>query len=688
MKVKMAGLRQFGAELEAIARNKKVLIPVIGVLTIPLMYTAMFLGAFWDPYGKLEELPVAVVNSDEGTVFEGKTMHIGLDFTEELKDNKKFDWAFVSKDEALQGMKDKTYYMAIEIPADFSERTTTLTSEHPNPAKLVYLRNDSTNFLAGQIGNSAVETMKSSLNKEVTEAYTRTVFEQLEEAADGIAAASEGAGRIADGTSEAKTGSELLAQNLGKLVTGTAGFQDGVAKLNDAGKQLYGGSKELATGAEELAGGIGQLAEAGGKLAGGAGDAKAGAGKLADGLAASSAGTDKLNAGAAGLAEGLEGWAKQHPELAEDADYQALLAASKQLAAGAEQSAAGQKELKAGADGLEQGFNGLAAGAETLQEKLGEAGAGARELAGGADQLEDGAGQLAAGLSKLNGSVGDLSSGTKQLENGASEMASGLTELEDGTQELSSKLSDASSQTSDLSMSEEKVSMFAEPIQLDVERMTDVPNYGTGLAPYFLSLGLYVGALLITIVYSVREPAIKPQSGWSWFWSKALTLMVIGAAQALIVDSVLLFALKLEVQNMSGFILFSIATSITYMMIIQFLVATMGNPGRFIVIMILILQLTTSSGTYPVELIPDWLQAVAPWLPMTYSVAGFRDVISSGDVGRMWGDAGVLAIFAGAFALLSFAFFTLLRRRGEGGDGGERGAALDSREAGGEPTLA
>jgi putative membrane protein len=300
-----------------------------------------------------------------------------------------------------------------------------------------------------------------------------------------------------------------------------------------------------------------------------------------------------------------------------------------------------------------------------MQQKLGEAQGGADKLSTGADALSSGAGELAAGLSTLNGSVQELSSGTKQLKDGASQMASGLLELEDGTQELSTKLNDASSQTSDLKLSDEKASMFAEPIQLDVERLTDVPNYGTGLAPYFLSLGLYVGALLITIVYSVREPAIRPLNGWSWFWSKALTLMVIGAAQALIVDSVLLFALGLEVQNVADFILFSIVTSITYMMIIQFLVATMGNPGRFVAIIILILQLTTSSGTYPVELIPGWLQGVAPWLPMTYSVAGFRDVISSGDVSRMWSDAGVLAIYAAAFAGLSLAFFTLLRRRNE-----------------------
>lgn len=664
----MKGLRQFGKELSAIARNKKVLIPVIAVLTVPVMYTAMFLGAFWDPYAKMEDLPVAVVNSDQGTEFQGKEMHIGDDFEAKLKENPKFEWAFVSKKEAVQGMKDNKYYMAIEIPEDFSEKTTSLTSEQPEAAKLVFLPNESYNFLAAQIGNTAVEQMKGMLNKEVTEVYTRTVFEKLESAADGIVQASDGAGKIADGTTKAKDGAQLLEKNLSKLTSGTASLQDGVSKLNAAGKQLQGGASELKTGAASLESGIGLLTDASGQLVSGAAGAHDGASKLAGGLTAAAAGTAELEQGAAKLAAGLEGLAAQNEALAADPNFQALVAASKGLAGGLEKSSAGQKELLAGANGLEAGLKQLTAGADTLQGKLGEAKTGASTLAGGLTTLSGGTAELSQGLGKLNESVGSMSSGAKQLEEGATQMASGLVELEDGTHELSTKLSDASSQTSELSLTDDMVGMFAEPIQLDVDRVTEVPNYGTGFAPYFLSLGLYVGALLITIVYSVREPAIRPANGWSWFWSKALTLMLIGAIQALIADAALIFLLKLEVQNMGLFILFSIITSITFMMLIQFFVASMGNPGRFVAIVLLILQLTSSAGTFPLELIPGWLQHVTPWLPMTYSVAGLKDVISSGETTRMWGDAGLLGIYAVVFAALTLTYFILSHRneRGEG----------------------
>lgn len=672
--MRLNGLKQYGKELANIVRNKKVLIPLVAILTVPVMYTAMFLGAFWDPYDRLEELPVAVVNSDEGTEFQGEQMHIGKNFEEQLKENRKFNWSFVSMEEAMDGLQSNKYYMAIEIPADFSAKTTSLTSDKPEAAKLVYLPNESFNFLASQIGNTAVEQMKGMLNKEVTEAYARTVFEKLEQAADGIVQASDGAGQLVNGTSKAKDGALLLQENMSKLAGGAVELKNGAAKLDEAGGKLAKGTSELSKGTAELAAGLGQLADASGALNGAAASAQEGASKLAAGLASAAEGSAQLEAGAGQLAAGLEQMAAANPELAASEQFQSLLKAGKGLSEGLATALAGQTELAQGASSLEQGLNKLGAGANTLEAKLKEAHGGAASLAAGAGKLDEGAGELAAGLGKLNDSVGSLTSGSRELANGASQIASGLLELDSGSRELSDKLSDASKQTAELNLTDEMTDMFADPVHLDVERIHEVPNYGTGFAPYFLSLGLYVGALLLTIVYTVREPAAMPANGWSWFWSKALTMMTVGVVQALIADAALLWLLKLEVQNLPLFVLFSILTSVTFMMLIQFFVTTMGNPGRFVAIVLLILQLTSSAGTFPLELIPEWMQHVTPWLPMTYSVAGLKDVISSGDSAAMWTQAGALGIFAAVFAALTLAYFIASHRRGNAGAGMEAAA--------------
>lgn len=663
----MKGFKQFIGEIGAIVRKPKTLIPVVGVLLIPVMYSGMFLGAFWDPYGKMDKLPVAVVNADSGAISNGEEIKIGRQFTDELKNNAKFDWHFVNREEAEEGLGDHTYYMAIEIPADFSAKTATLTTDAPTPAEIVFLKDEGSNFLASQIGNSAVEQMRTELSQQVTKAYARTVLDQMTTLAEGLGDASAGAGELAAGAADAKAGAAKIEENLHKLATGSATMQQGIDKLASGAGDAAKGAKDMRQGSADLANGLAQLKEAQGQLATGAGGVGQGASNLADGLQASAAGADKLQDGADALAGGLAQLAAAKPDLAEDAGFQQLLAAAKQLAAGAADAATGQHRLADGATQLNAGASRLAAGLDAFGGKLGDAASGGRQLAAGAEKLQAGNAQLSQGLAQLSDRFADIADGSSRLDQGAADMASGLIKLSDGTGQLADKLGDAANQTSGIGgdNADTVANMFADPVNLDVVKTTEVANYGTGFAPYFLSLGLFVGALILSIVYSVKEPAIAPKSAWGWFAGKALTLALIGAIQALIADAVLLWGVGLEVQSVSLFVLFSIATSITFMFIIQFLVATMEYPGRFIAIILLIFQLTSSGGTFPLEMVPGWLQSVGQWLPMTYAISGFRSIVSTGDYGVLRHDAGVLAIFVFAFAALSFVYFAISYRKGQ-----------------------
>src|SRR5262245_27959699 len=140
------GLSLFGREMNRIFRNPKLLIPIIGILFIPIMYSGMLIGAFWDPYGKLDRMPVAVVNADAGADFQGKPLTVGQDLVKELQANKTFHWAFVDRKKAEKGLKDGDYYYVIEIPSEFSKQATTLLDKEPHPAALRYLTNDSASY--------------------------------------------------------------------------------------------------------------------------------------------------------------------------------------------------------------------------------------------------------------------------------------------------------------------------------------------------------------------------------------------------------------------------------------------------------------------------------------------------------------------------------------------------------------
>jgi putative membrane protein len=299
---------------------------------------------------------------------------------------------------------------------------------------------------------------------------------------------------------------------------------------------------------------------------------------------------------------------------------------------------------------LAGGQQQLTAGISTLNDKLGLA-------VNGFNQLTSGSSSLSAGLDQLASGSEQFQSGTSQLASGSSDLASGADQLSSGSKELKDKLQNGAKDASDVKANNSVYNMFAKPVNLKTTRLNHVPDYGTGFAPYFLSLSLFVGALVLSVIFPMFDPAEEPKSGLSWFTGKLGVILAVGLAQALLADTVLLKVLGLEVKSVPYFILFSIFTSWTFFAIIQFLVTVLDNPGRFLAIIILVLQLTSSAGTYPIELSPGFLQAIAHFMPMSYSVAGMRAIISTGDFGSMWRNIGFESLFFIGFLAMTLSFF-------------------------------
>ncbi|WP_170958742.1 YhgE/Pip family protein, partial [Bacillus pseudomycoides] len=285
------------------------------------------------------------------------------------------------------------------------------------------------------------------------------------------------------------------------------------------------------------------------------------------------------------------------------------------------------------------------------------------QLTNGVNALLDGSQKISGGLGQFVDPKGDFQSGLARLQDGSGQVTNGLGEANDGSKELATKLGEGAEKTSETKGDENKYDMFASPVKVETEKVTEVPNYGTGFTPYFLSLGLFVGALLLSIVFPLRETVGIPKSGFSWFVSKFGVLLTVGVIQALVADAVLLLGLGVEVQSVPYFILFSIITSLAFIALVQFLVTTFSDAGRFIAILTLILQLTTSAGTFPLELIPKPLQIFNAWFPMTYSVSGYKAVISSGDYSFMWQNAGILMMFIVLLSLGTIGTLTWMHKR-------------------------
>ncbi|AHA70507.1 phage infection protein [Bacillus thuringiensis] len=854
----MKGNQLLRKEFTEIIKSKKILIPIIAVLFVPILYAGMFLWAFWDPYKQLDDLPVAVVNLDKGAVFDGKPIEVGKGLVDNLKDNKSFKWEFVSEKEAKKGMEGRKYYMLVRIPDDFSSNATTLLKDNPKPLNLEYIPNESLNFLSSQIGGTAIEKIKTEVSSTLTKTYAEKMFDSIKDVSKGLADGAEGANELHDGSSELHDGSSKVTDGLhtlqgksgemkdgvqkladgsnklvdesGKVTNGlntlnskTGEMQTGIGKLQDGSGKVTGGlntlnskTGELRDGSEKVTGGLNKLVSKSGELQTGTTNLSNGMGKLVEGQSqlekgsqAIQKGLQDLNSNVQNSAAGLEEMQSKVPSIlnavnekidgagenvnqlneltqstAGDAknaaqevanlqkkieslpkEYQeqlqpfitsavkstatvqqkatgvaggtnklneevkqlkgeidqktsglqnklpnsegvktladgiekltnaqnefvskfygfgegldnAKIGADKlkdgsvQLIDGITQLQSGSGKVTAGLGQLSAGVNQLVDGSSQVTGGLGTLSVGTSQMTGGITQLADGSSQVTTGLGTLNGGLNKMSTGSTQLIDGVNKLADGsgkvtdgLVKVNDGSGELAEKLGEGAEKTGEVKGTDKTYDMFASPVKVKTEKMAEVPNYGTGFTPYFLSLGLFVGALLLSIVYPLRDTVGVPKSGFSWFISKFGVLLSVGIIQAIVADVILLFGLGVEVQSIPYFILFSIITSLAFIALIQCLVTAFGDAGRFIAIITLIMQLTTSAGTFPLELIPKFLQPFNAWLPMTYSVSGLKAVVSSGDFNFMWQNIGMLMIFIVVLSLGTIASLTLMHKR-------------------------
>ena len=368
-------------EWKSLWRNKILMIVLVFIIAIPAIYTTLFLGSMWDPYGKLDELPVAVVNLDEPVEYEGETLNVGQKLVDKLKEDGSLCFNFTDADQAERGLKNGTYYMVITVPKNFSENATTLMDTVPKKMELDYKTNPGTNYIAMKMSETALEKIKTSVAQEVTKTYAESIFDKISEAGDGMKDAADGAGEIYDGTEKLSDGNKTISDNLKTLSEGTLTFKDGTSELKvglssylDGVNQLSDGSTTLANGATSLLTGALKLNE--------------GANSLSDGTKTLTSGTATLESGAKTLESGLKTYTDGVKQANDGAA--ALNANSSALTAGAQQLTAGNEQLSSGSSQLLAGLNLMSSTVKNglpSEDKI-------TELSGGLDTYSAAIGQM------------------------------------------------------------------------------------------------------------------------------------------------------------------------------------------------------------------------------------------------------------------------------------------------------
>ena len=674
------------AEWQHLCKNKILLLSMAVISFIPIMYSGFFLGSIWDPYGQVKNLPVAFVNEDKGAQLNGQTVNIGQSVEQKLKSNHDLGWEFVNKQQADDGVNSGHFYAVVTVPTDFSAKAASITTAQPQQAVIRYTTTPAKNYIGSLVSNQAAEKVKTSVAEQITQAYAKGVLENIGKLGDGLETAASGAAKLHGGLTQLQAGAQTYASGVRQLAVNQRAMANGLARLGDGSRQLQAGLgrlsnglpsesqvAQLTNGMKQLQAGLNQLdtsvhnpspmlVSQQNKVQSEARDlAQTMQTSLAD---LSAAGVVLKDLGSQAVASGGSttitlpqiSQLSQALNKTQTISIQAAVLL-KDLQILTQSLSTQQAQLQTGVSTLNNGVNQLAPNAITALN-------GYNNLRTANNQLLAGSTSLANGLAQVQTGSQQLANGARLLDSSSGVLTNGAAQLADGADTLATKLADASRQLKIQPTGAATQQQMASPVKSETTKQGDVPNYGYALAPYVLSLSLFVGAIALNIIYPIRKTFAEQENAFRWWLAKASVTGVAAFVQATILMLIMVYCLGLVPDHPVNFIGAIYLTSFVYMSIVSLLVIVLDNPGRFLAMVLLVLQLGSSEGTFPIQTANSFFQAVNPLVPMTYSIRALRQAISGGLGSSFYSDSmWVLAGFLLAANLLMVGFFIYRGKR-------------------------
>jgi putative membrane protein len=473
------------SEWQYLSERKMRLIVLVAIALIPAIYCFIYLSSMWNTYGRMDRLPVAIVNHDRSRSYQGEQLHIGKDLTHQLIKSKSLDFHQTASKTAFNQLRQGKYYMVLTIPKDFSGKATTLLGKRPQQMKLRVTFNSGQNFIASKMTTGAAAAIKSKVAAQITTLYTQIILTVLANTHTGMKAAASGSKAVDQGT-----------------------------------QKLVAGQSALVAGTQKIHFGIGQL-----------------------------------------MAE---------------------------------------------------------------NQRLGDS------------------------LSRAQTGIGQLVKGTTAVKDG-------LDRLSARNQLLASKLSQSANQLARIHTKSANASALANPVHEVTKDIAKVPNNGTGMAPFAIAIGLYVGAIALGTMYDGFLPRRRPKRAISWWASKSSVIGAVSLLQTMLLVYSLTDGNHLKIERPIMFFTTLLLGSGLFLSLIFCLRLLLGGFGTWLVSIILVLQLAASGGLYPTYLTNSFASSLNKWLPMTYLINALRSLISTHQ--EITGDLVViLALIVGLNVLMILRF--------------------------------
>lgn len=655
----------FFTDVKNLAKNLFALIIAIGVCFLPALYAWFNIYSNWDPYGNTGNLQLAAVNLDQGYTDEnGEFKNTGEDIMDELAGNDKVDWQFVdSADEAIEGVESGKYYAALVVQNNFTYNMYNMfvnTTEEPT---LIFYQNQKKNPVANKISDTIVTTVQSNINEEFVKVMTKTIFEDVNDMYDDIEEEG-GVDAFIDKLDNLNNNLIDYQKTIDNVIKGNAVLSSNIANATNDVEDLEGRTKNSAGGLSEAGGSLQQsqntlnaykdqmnltidtmltmlnTMENQLKQAQFSGDID----QMANVCEQTLKDTNQLNKDITAISQSI----------ADQNNNQNVVDTLQQLSDSVE---ALQKILeKANIDGkydnvsqqikdaeaamisdIDKAIANITSTRNTINNQL------VPQLNTCVDNLEDVIGNTSTIMNNMSGVLNSMGNVFGSLQTTLSTSDKSLEKTKEALSKISDKLTKAIDKARSVQEDERVEALvntltgdpdmygefFSEPVEIESVAVYPIENYGSAVAPFYTVLSVWVGVIIMAAIIKVKVTKSKYPGATptQLFFGRSLFFIAMGQVQTLITVLGDLFILKIQCVHPFLFWVVGALTSLTFTLLIYALVYSFGDVGKAIAVVVLVLQIAGSSGTYPIELLPEFFQKVYIFFPFPYAINAMRECI-------------------------------------------------------------
>ncbi|TCP31752.1 putative membrane protein [Scopulibacillus darangshiensis] len=617
-------------DLKRNTTNPAAMVIIIGLIILPSLYAWFNIKASWDPYGNTQGIAIAVVNKDKGTTLRGKEINIGEKIVASLKTNKKMGWTFVNESQAVEGVKHGDYYASVVIPEDFSRKIGTVVTGEPTKPEIIYTVNEKINAVAPKITSKGASGIVEEVGSNFVKTANGVIFKLFNELGIEL-------------EKELPT-IEKVEELIFRLEKSFPNIKNAVnTALTDVNK-----SQNIVNQAQRNLPIVEEMAKDGQRLTEKINDVLNKSNKVMnkmspnikqdlESLRETAAAVQNASLNPASAEQALQRIQMAMPlddslihlferlnHLSNRNLFSAEIGNLKQVKSDLQQERPKEAEriLSNMLNRYDQDIK------PKVEEVIGKA---KRDAENARSILNNGNNNIPDVQKVLNDAAKGLSIGKEDLLS----IKQSLPAAEAKINDLADKIRTFESKTNIQDVInllknnyKEESEFFARPVKLKEHKLYPIPNYGSAMSPFYTTLALWVGALLLVSLMTVEVPdGDFRYKSYHIYFGRFLTFLTIALLQSAVVTLGDIFILKVYAADKLWFVLFSLLISAVFMLIVYTFVSVFGNIGKALAIVLLVLQISGSGGTFPIQVLPPFFQAISPFLPFTYAISLMREAV-------------------------------------------------------------